>query len=207
MCILMLKMNSKEAKLRIKEFLANLDQKSLEIELDPGVKDSQVYPRSELRYYFNLLLNKILGKVPPCKIKNSLLRMIGVKLGKEICLPMDVLFDSRYPELIEVGDNTLIGGYTQIFAHMIREPYKEENKVKYFDKNRYASINRLNHKSHKLVEGKRILKLGRVKIGKDVLVASIADFEPGVTVGDNAIIGTATYFDKDVPELEIGRAH
>src|SRR3989338_9880194 len=201
MCILMLKMNSKEAKLRIKEFLANPDQKSVEIELDPGVTDSQVYPRSALRYYFNWLLNRILGKVPPCKIKNSLYRMIGVKLGKEICLPMDVLFDYRYPGLIEVGDNTLIGGYTQIFAHMLREPYKEENKVRYFDKNRYTSINRLNQTSHKTIDGKRILKLGRVKIVKDVLVSSIADFEPGVTVGDNAIIGTATYVDKDVPEL------
>ncbi len=194
-------MNAKETKSRIKEFLANPDQRSIEIELDPGVTDSKIYPRSELRYYFNFMLNRILGKVPPCKIKNSLYRMIGVKLGKEICLPMDVFFDYRYPDLIEVGDNTLIGGYTQIFAHLIREPYKEENKVKYFDKKRYASINRLNQKSHKTVEGKRILKLGRVKIGKDVLVASIADFEPGVTVGDNAIIGTATYVDKDVPEL------
>ncbi|MBI2136101.1 hypothetical protein HYU06_03450 [Candidatus Woesearchaeota archaeon] len=194
-------MNAKEAKQRIKEFLANPEQKSIEIELDPGVTDSQVYPRSALRYYFNWMLNRILGKVPPCKIKNSLYRMIGVKLGKEICLPMDVLFDYRYPDLVEVGDNTLIGGYTQIFAHMLREPYKEENKVNYFDKNRYASINRLNQTSHKTIDGKRILKLGRVKIGKDVLVASIADFEPGVTVGDNAIIGTATYVDKDVPEL------
>ena len=57
-------MNSKEAKSRIKEFLTNPGQKSIEIELDLGVTDSQIYHKSELRYYFNLLLNRILGKVP-----------------------------------------------------------------------------------------------------------------------------------------------
>jgi len=191
-------MDAKEAKARIKEFLADKQQVSLEIELNPGVTDRKICPRSELRYYFNWLLYQILRKVPPSNIKNALFRMTGVKLGKEICLPMDVIFDYRYPDLIEVGDDTLIGGFTQIFSHLIREPYREEDKKHYYEKSRYANVDKLNRSND---DTKRILKLGRVKIGKRVLVASLADFEPGVHVGDDAIIGTANFVNQDVPAL------
>jgi acetyltransferase-like isoleucine patch superfamily enzyme len=187
-------MKAKEAKARIREFLEDKQQLSLELELDPGVTDKQIYPRSELRYYFNWLLYQVLRKVPPSKIKNSLFRMTGVKLGKEICLPMDVIFDYRYPDLIEVGDDTLIGGFTQIFGHIIRKVGTEFN----FNKPRFANINKLNCSNKNT---KRTLKMGRTKIGKRTLIASLADFEPGVHVGNDVIIGTANYVNKDVPDL------
>jgi serine acetyltransferase len=44
------------------------------------------------------------------------------------------------------------------------------------------------------------IRIGRVKIGKQVLIASFSSNEPPTTVGDRAIIGLYCYYNKDVPE-------
>src|SRR3989338_1205800 len=47
-------------------------------------------------------------KLPPCEFKNNLLRMIGVKIGKDVCISPDVVIDWLFPELVEIGDGTLV---------------------------------------------------------------------------------------------------
>lgn len=96
---------------KIKEFLKS-NKKFIEIKADK-IK----HPKNMFLCNLRKMCFIILGKVPPSKIKNNLTRILGVKLGKDVCLPMDVMFDHIYPELIEVGDGTLIGGYSKLFCH------------------------------------------------------------------------------------------
>ena len=78
-------------------------------------------PRNRLLVFLRFILFQCLRKVPPSKFKNALYRVSGVKLGKDVCLPMDVLFDWWFPELTKVGDGTLIGGYTHFWNHAIKD--------------------------------------------------------------------------------------
>lgn len=64
----------------------------------------------------NLLVVSICKYLPPSKIKNKLYRRIGMKIGKNVTI-FGVNFDIFFPELIEIGDNTVIGSYTLIITH------------------------------------------------------------------------------------------
>ena len=48
-------------------------------------------------------------------ISNNLYRSIGIKIGKNTTIAPRVQFDYLHPELIEIGDNCLIGGKSFIF--------------------------------------------------------------------------------------------
>lgn len=82
-----------------------------------------------------------------------LLRMLGAKLGKNVQINSKFVFDAT---LLEIGDNTVIGGGAIIIGHVVE---------------------------------KGILKLKRVKIGKDVTIGSNAIIMPGCEIGDNTLIG------------------
>ena len=99
----------------IKEFIAS-DNKDIGL---PYANPSP--PRNKLLVFFRCLLFQILRKVPPSKFKNSFYRLAGVNLGKDVCLPMDVLFDWWFPELTIIEDGTLIGGYTHFWNHDLKD--------------------------------------------------------------------------------------
>ena len=40
---------------------------------------------------------------------------------------------------------------------------------------------------------------GEVKIGKNVLIGGFSLIEPGITIGDNSIVGSMSFVNKDVP--------
>ena len=86
---------------------------------------------------------------------NLLLRMLGAKLGKNVQINSKYVFDLT---LLEIGDNTVIGGWAFIVAHVVE---------------------------------RGVLKLKRVKIGKNVTIGSHAKIMPGCEIGDNAIIGSS----------------
>jgi len=50
-------------------------------------------------------------------LKNCLFRFMGVHLGRNVEIMQLVWLDHFRPELIFIGDNTLIGAYTRITAH------------------------------------------------------------------------------------------
>lgn len=84
---------------------------------------------------------------------NLLLRLLGAKLGKNVQINSKFIFDAT---LLEIGDNTVVGGGALIIGHIVE---------------------------------RGILKLRRVKIGKNVTIGSHAVVMPGCKIGDNAIIG------------------
>lgn len=61
--------------------------------------------------------------VPWLPLKNALYRIIGIKVGKNVSVGLMVMFDIFFPELIEIGDNTIIGYNSTILAHeyMVKE--------------------------------------------------------------------------------------
>jgi acetyltransferase-like isoleucine patch superfamily enzyme len=53
----------------------------------------------------------------PLRAKSWLYRRIGVKVGKNVSIGLSVTIDIFFPELIEIGDNTIVGYGTTILAH------------------------------------------------------------------------------------------
>lgn len=51
------------------------------------------------------------------RLRQALLRLVGVKIGKNVFIDDNVLFDGWYPELIRIGDNTHIRKYTALATH------------------------------------------------------------------------------------------
>jgi len=84
---------------------------------------------------------------------NLLQRFLGVRLGKNVQINSKFVFDAT---LLEIGDNTVIGGDAIIIGHVVE---------------------------------RGILKLKKVKIGKNVTIGSHATIMPGCEIGDNSIIG------------------
>lgn len=73
--------------------------------------------KSPLRVALNYLVIRISGFLPSLRIKNALYRSIGIKLGKNVSVGLEVTFDIFFPELIEIGDNTVIGYRSTLLCH------------------------------------------------------------------------------------------
>jgi len=54
---------------------------------------------------------------PSIRFKNALYRLIGIKMGRRASPGLGVTMDVFFPQLISVGDNTIIGYNTTILAH------------------------------------------------------------------------------------------
>jgi len=80
-------------------------------------------------------------------------RLLGAKLGKNVQINSKFVFDAT---LLEIGDNTVVGGGAIIIGHVVE---------------------------------RGILKLKKVKIGKNVTLGSHSTIMPGCEIGDGAIIG------------------
>ncbi len=50
-------------------------------------------------------------------IRQLLLKLVGVKIGKNVFIDDDVLFDGWYPELISIGDDSHIRSHTALATH------------------------------------------------------------------------------------------
>ena len=51
------------------------------------------------------------------RIRQALLRLVGVKIGKNVFIDDEVLFDGWYPELIKIDDGTHIRKHTALATH------------------------------------------------------------------------------------------
>ena len=54
---------------------------------------------------------------PSLSLKLWLYRMMGVRVGSHVSIALDVTMDVLFPQLIEIGDNTIIGFNTTILCH------------------------------------------------------------------------------------------
>ena len=73
--------------------------------------------RNPLRTTFNFKLIYIARFFPSTRVKNFLYRTCGAKIGKGATFGLGAMMDIFSPELISVGEETLIGYNTVILAH------------------------------------------------------------------------------------------
>ena len=65
----------------------------------------------------NFLIIYLCRILPSLALKRFLLRLIGVKVGKNVSIGLMAMFDIFLPELITIGDNTVIGYNATIICH------------------------------------------------------------------------------------------
>ena len=73
--------------------------------------------QGSLAMLLRAFLNEILRKTPPCSLKNSLYRLMGVKIGKDVVIGPGVSLDPLFPGLIVIEDGAIFGWDCQIVTH------------------------------------------------------------------------------------------
>ncbi len=119
-----------------------------------------------LRVALNYIVVALCRILPSLSLKCWLYRRIGVRVGKNVSFGLESTIDIFFPELIEIGDNTIIGYNTVLLAHEF------------------------------LVDE---LRVGEVKIGKNVTIGANCTVLPGVEIGDGAVIAAHSLVNSDIP--------
>jgi acetyltransferase-like isoleucine patch superfamily enzyme len=92
----------------------------------PGPKNSLYYWTSYVnpfRICLNFFIIYLCRFIPSLRFKNVLYRLVGIKIGKDVSVALMVMFDVFFPQLITIGDNSVIGYNTTVLAHefLVRE--------------------------------------------------------------------------------------
>lgn len=108
-------------------------------------------------------------------------RWRGVTIGSDVFIGTDVILETSYPHLIEIGDDVSIGIRTTIVGHF-RSSHEEAQKIK-DPKHRTVYIG--NH----------------VFIGPHVMVL------PNVTIGDGAVVAAGSVVNRSVEPMTMVRGN
>ncbi|MBI4393241.1 MAG: acyltransferase [Euryarchaeota archaeon] len=54
---------------------------------------------------------------PSLRLKNWLYRRMGVKIGRHVSMGLETTLDIFYPQMIEIGDDSIVGFNTTILCH------------------------------------------------------------------------------------------
>jgi acetyltransferase-like isoleucine patch superfamily enzyme len=73
--------------------------------------------KNPFRVCLNFLVIYACRFLPSLALKNFLYRALGMKVGKNVSVGLMAMFDIFFPELVEIGDNTVIGYNATILAH------------------------------------------------------------------------------------------
>ena len=73
--------------------------------------------RNPLRVAYNFVLISLSRYAPSLALKRFLLRMTGMKVGRDAAVGLMAMFDVFYPEMIELGENCIVGYNATILAH------------------------------------------------------------------------------------------
>lgn len=73
--------------------------------------------KNPLRVALNFIIIYTCRFLPSLALKNFLYRLVGMKVGKDVSVGLMAMFDIFFPELIEIGDNTVIGYNATVLAH------------------------------------------------------------------------------------------
>ena len=89
------------------------------------------YPKhvGRIRLFFNSFVCHICRIIPFIEIKNSMYRMIGVKIGKNVVIAAYTIIDPFFPELITIEDNVIVGVGTTIIAHEYTQEKLKKGRV------------------------------------------------------------------------------
>jgi acetyltransferase-like isoleucine patch superfamily enzyme len=73
--------------------------------------------KNPLRIAWNFIIVSLCKSLPSLTLKRVLYRSLGMKIGKDVSIGLGAMLDIFFPELIEIGDNTIIGQNVTIIAH------------------------------------------------------------------------------------------
>jgi acetyltransferase-like isoleucine patch superfamily enzyme len=128
--------------------------------------------RHPARVMWNFLLIWLAKYCPSLAVKRGLYRTAGMKIGKDVSVGLGVTFDIFFPELIEVGDNSIIGYDSLVLTHEFLVDKARKGRV---------TIGK------GVLIGSRCLILSGVRIGDGAKVSSYSlvnrDVKPGEFVG------------------------
>jgi len=110
-------------------------------------------------------LCKSLPYFPLADVKNNLLKLTGINLGEDVTIAPRVQFDYFYPELISIGDNTLIGDGARLWTHEYGIDYFGIGEIK-IGKNVYIGSEAIIGPSE-IGDGSKIKARSLVLYGKD----------------------------------------
>lgn len=72
---------------------------------------------SPLKVVFNYICMSLARVSPSLRLKNLLYSAMGIKVGEHVSVGLEVNMDVFFPELIEIGDNSIIGFNATILCH------------------------------------------------------------------------------------------
>ena len=123
----------------------------------------------------------LLSPVLPRKIRPSILRSVGCKVGKDVFVGDNVWIDAGHADMIIIEDHAHIAGGTRLLCH-------QRNLKGYCVGDDYARLGYI---------------IKPVILKKGCLVGMESFVMPGVTIGEGAIVGAGSLVTKDVPAWTI----
>ena len=94
----------------------------------------------------------------------------------------------RYKENLKIGKNVDIGAFCYIYAKegIILEDYVQIGS--------HTSIY-----THSTIDNKK----GKIHLRRNAKVGSHSVIMPGITIGENSVVGTMSFVNKDIPDNEV----
>lgn len=125
-------------------------------------------------------IGKIIWKLSSSKRRQNIMRKKGVKIGKNCNLAGNIAYGTE-PYLISIGDNVRITSNVQFVTH---------------DGSAWVLRNLG-------IISKESNLFGKINIGNNVNIGWNTIVMPGVTIGDNCIIGLGSIVNRDVPSNSV----
>ena len=141
----------------------------------------QVFINTWRKFLQNMMDWAILEPILPHKLRPALLRSIGCKVGKRVCVGDFVRIDLHHADRIMIEDDVYIASGVRLLCH-------QRNMSNYCVGDDYAKLGYI---------------IKPIHLCKGSLVGMESFVMPGVTVGEGAIVGAGSLITKDVPAWTI----
>lgn len=129
-----------------------------------------------IRRFFNrLVISFIQSSYLTSQLRPKLLKLTGAKIGSDCFIGECCIFDSMFPNLIEMKDGATITMRCTILTHYMH-PFGEDG---------------------------RDYRKGPVIIGKRAFIGAHTIICNSVTIGDEAVVAAGSVVTKDIPSGEI----
>lgn len=123
----------------------------------------------------------LLSPLTPRKLRPSILRTIGCKVGKNVFVGDKVWIDAGHADLITIDDHAHIASGSRLLCH-------QRNLRNYRQGDDYAALGYI---------------IKPIHLCKGCLIGMETFVMPGVTVGEGAIVGAGSLVTKDIPAWTI----
>lgn len=130
------------------------------------------------RIVWRSILRGVANLCPSDAARAAIYRAYGVRVGRDVFIGADVVFDRLHPECIEIGDRTAIGTRTIIMAHQLVPTPTVLARVYPFK--RFETV-----------------------VENDVWIMPGVIVAPGVRIGHHSVIATGAVVHDDVPPYSL----